>query len=96
MTVILESNPGVAIALPSTTNHQGAIRDEKVESNGKMFECPGSVRCPLQTMKNYLHLNSEVDFYQKPQELSTAKFNPKVDAIWFCSMPVGEGPWQKW
>ena len=35
-------NRGVADALPSTKNHQGGIRDEEDESNGKMFEYPGS------------------------------------------------------
>ena len=49
-----EINRGVAGALPSTKNHQGGIRDEEDESNGKMFECPGSARCPVQTVKNYL------------------------------------------
>ena len=38
---------GVAGALPSTKNHQRGIRDEEDEFNGKMFECPGSARCPV-------------------------------------------------
>ena len=37
-----EINRGVVGALPSTQNHQGGIRDEEDESNGKMFECPGT------------------------------------------------------
>lgn len=87
-----EINRGVAGALPSTKNHQGGIRDEEDESNGKMFECPGSARCPVQTVKNYLlHLNPEADFfYQKPRAFGTAKFNPEVDPIWYCNSPVGE------
>ena len=36
-----EINREVAGALPSTKNHQGGIRDEEDESNGKMFNCPG-------------------------------------------------------
>ena len=87
-----EINRGVAGALPSTKNHQGGISDEEDESNGKMFECPGSARCPVQTVKNYLlHLNPEADFfYQKPRAFVTEKLNPKVDPIWYCNSPVGE------
>lgn len=87
-----EINRSVAGALPSTKNHQGGITDEEDESNGKMFECPGSARCPVQTVKNYiLHLNPEAEFFfQKPRALGTAKFNPEVDLIWFCNSPIGE------
>ena len=51
-----EINRGVVGALPSTQNHQGGIRDEEDESNGKMFECPGSAECPIQTVKDYLFI----------------------------------------
>ncbi|XP_078371764.1 uncharacterized protein LOC144655391 isoform X2 [Oculina patagonica] len=87
-----EINRSVAGALPSTKNHQGGITDEEDKSNGKMFECPGSARCPVQTVKNYiLHLNPEAEFFfQKPRALGTAKFNPEVDLIWFCNSPIGE------
>ena len=87
-----EINREVAGALPSTKNHQGGIRDEEDESNGKMFDCPGSERCPVKTVKNYLlHLNPETDFFfQKPRALGTAKFDPEVDPIWFCNSSLGE------
>ena len=59
-----------------------------------MFECPGSSRCPVETVRNYLlHLNPKADFfYQKPRALGTVKFNPDVDPIWFCNCPLGERP----
>ena len=87
-----EINREVAGALPSTKNHQGGIRDEEDESNGKMFDCPGSERCPVKTVKNYLlHLNLETNFFfQKPRALGTAKFDPEVDPIWFCNSSLGE------
>lgn len=56
-----------------------------------MFDCPGSERCPVKTVKNYLlHLNLETDFFQKPRALGTAKFDPEVDPIWFCNSSLGE------
>ena len=56
-----------------------------------MFECPGSPRCPVETVKNYLlYLNPEADFFfQKPRAIAAAKFNPQVDKIWFCNAPLG-------
>ena len=79
-------------ALPSTKNHQGGLKDEEDESNAKMFECHGSSRCPVETVKNYLlHLNPEADFFfQKPRAIAAAKFNPEVDKTWFCNAPLGE------
>ena len=57
-----------------------------------MFERPGSPRCPVETVKNYLlHLNPEADFFfQKPRAIAAAKFNPEVDKIWFCNASLGE------
>ena len=60
----------------STTNLGRSLSDEKPprrlideddESNGKMFEVPGSQRCPVQTVENYIsHLNPETEFlFQK-------------------------------
>ena len=80
-----EVNRSVAGSLPSTKNHQGGIQDGEDESNAKMFELPGSPRCPVQTVKSYLlHLHPDADFfYQKPRALNAGKFNPEVDPIWF-------------
>ena len=87
-----EINRSVAGALPSTKNHQGGIRDAEDESNAKMFQLPGSERCPVQTVKNYLlHLHPDADFfYQKPRAIGTAKVNPEVDQVWFCNSPLGD------
>ena len=87
-----EIDRSVAGALLSTKNHQGGLKDEENESNAKMFECPGSPRCPVETVKNcFLHLNPEADFFfQKPRAIAAAKFNPEVDKILFCNASLGE------
>ena len=78
-----EVNHSMAGVLPSTKNHQGRIQDGEDESNAKMFELPGSPRCPVQTVKSYLlHLHPDADFfYQKPRALDAGKFNPELDPI---------------
>ena len=79
--------PGAVLA---TKNHQGGLNDEENESDGKMFEVPGSPRCPVQTVENYIsHLNPEMEFlFQRPRVVSS-KFNPEVDTVWFCNSPLG-------
>ena len=59
--------PGAVLA---TKNHQGGLNDEEDESDGKMFEVPGSPRCPVQTVENYIsHLNPEMEFlFQRPRD----------------------------
>ena len=67
-----EVNHSVAGSLPSTKNHQGRIQDDEDESNVKMFELPGSPRCPVQTVISYLlHLHPDADFYQTLMQTST-------------------------
>ena len=72
----------------STTNLGRSLSDEKPprrlideddESNGKMFEVPGSQRCPVQTVENYIsHLNPETEFlFQKRTRFG------------FCNSPLG-------
>jgi hypothetical protein len=87
-----EINRSVAGALPSTKNHQGGIKDEEDESNAKMFDSPGSPRCPVETVKNYiLHLHPEAEFFfQKPRAVEAKKFNPDDEQIWYCKAPLGE------
>ena len=86
-----EIDCSVAGALPSTKNHQGGLEDEEDESNAKMFKCPGSLGCPVETVENYLlHLNPEAYFFQKPRAIAVAKFNPEVDKLWFFNAPLGE------
>ena len=87
-----EINPSVAGVLPSTQNHRRGIRIDKEWSNAKMVACPGSPRCPVETVKNYfLHLHPMAEFFfQKPRALSGAKFNPAVNQIWYCNSPIGD------
>ena len=77
--------PGAVLA---TKNHQGGLNDKEDESDGKMFEVPGSPRCPVQTVENYIsHLNPEMEFlFQRPRVVSS-KFNPEADTVWFCNSP---------
>ena len=57
------------------------------ESDAKIFSVPGSERCPVKTLKNYLsHLNPTS---QRPRDGQSKKFNPADDKIWFCSAPLG-------
>ncbi|XP_078383138.1 uncharacterized protein KIAA1958-like [Oculina patagonica] len=79
--------PGAVFA---TKNHQGGLNDEEDESDGKMFEVPGSPRCPVKTVENYIsHLNPEMEFlFQRPRAL-TGKFNPEADSVWYCNSPLG-------
>ena len=66
--------PGAVLA---TKTHQGGLNDKQDESDGKMFEVPGSPRCPVQTVKNFIsHLNAKMEFvFQRPRLVSN-KFNP--------------------
>ena len=35
----------------ATKNHQGGLHDSADESDGKMFETPDSLRCPVKTLE---------------------------------------------
>ena len=76
--------PGAVLA---TKNQQGGLNDGQ---DRKMFEVPGSPRCPVQTVENYIsHLNPKMDFlFQRPRVVSN-KFNPEADTLWFCNSPLG-------
>ena len=82
------SQPG---SLPATKNHQGGLADAEDESDAKIFSVPGSERCPVKTLKNYLgHLNPASDaLFQRPRDGQSKKFNPAADKICFCSAPLG-------
>ena len=80
--------PGAVLA---TKNNQGGLSDEEDESDGKMFETPGSPRCPVHlTVENYIsHLNPEMEFlFQRPRVVSS-KFNPDADTVWYCNSLLG-------
>ena len=52
-------------AVLATRNHQGGLDDKDDESNGKIFERPGSKRCPVKLIEKYLsHLNPECSSLQ--------------------------------
>lgn len=75
-------------SLPSTTS---ADADDEVESDTKIFAVPGSERCPVNTLKNYLaHLNPTSDvLFQRPKDSHSARFNPK-DTVWYSPSPIGK------
>ena len=78
-------------AVLSTKNHQGGLRDNANESDGKMFEVKGSSRCPVQSVENYLrHLHPELScLFQRPRAIS-ATFDPLKDDVWYCNAPIGQ------
>ena len=82
------SQPG---SFPATKNQQGGLADVEDESDAKIFSVPGSERCPVKTLKNYLgHLNPASDaLFQRPRDGQSKKFNPATDKIWFCSASLG-------
>ena len=54
----LEESRVVLGAIPMTKYHQGGLKDNEDESEGKTFAFPNSSRYPIKTLKNYLsHLN---------------------------------------
>ena len=79
--------PGAVLA---TKNHQEDFTDPQNESDGKIVERPGSLRCPFRIVDKYpSHLNPNCsNLFQRPRT-SSKKFNPAVDNIWFCDSPLG-------
>ena len=73
-----------------TKNHQGGLDDQDDESNGKIFQRPGSKRCPVKLISKYLrHLKPESsNLFQRPRS-PCKSFNPAKDEVWFCSVPLG-------
>ena len=77
--------------MPAPKNYQGNLTDAEDESDANIFSVPGSKRCPVKTLKNYLgHLNPMSDaLIQRPRDGQSRKFNPADDKMWFCSAPLG-------
>ena len=77
-------------AVLATKNHQGGRRDKEDESNGRIFERPGSKRYPVKLIEKYpSHLNPECSsLFQQPRS-PCKSFNPARDAMWYCSTPRG-------
>ena len=74
----------------ATKNHQGGLDDKDDESNGKIFQRPGSKRRPVKLISKYLaHFNPESsNHFQKPRS-PCKSFNPAKDEVWYCSGPLG-------
>ena len=85
--VLNRQRPGAVLA---TKNHQEGLTNPQNESDGKIFERPGLLRCPFRIVDKYLsHLNPNCsNLFQRPRT-SSKKFNPAVDNIWFCDSPLG-------
>jgi len=81
------SQPGF---LAGYKNHQGDLADAEDESEEKILSTPGSERCPVKTIENYLeHLDPTSDaLFQRPRDSESRKFNPADDKIWFCNAPL--------
>ena len=64
--------------------------DDEDESEAKVFAVPGSARCPVQTLKNYLsHLNPASDvLFQRPKDGQRSQLKPE-DVVWYSLSPVG-------
>ena len=73
----------------STKNHQGGLDGSDDPSDGKMFKSKGLAHCPVAVVEAYLsHLNPKCEaLFQEP--LSSAKFNPSSDVIWYSTVPLG-------
>ena len=86
----LEMNRERAGAVLVIKNHQGGLDDNEDESNGKIFERPGSKRCPVKLIEKYLsHLNPDSSsLFQKPRS-PCKSFNPARDTVWYSLTPLG-------
>ena len=80
------SQPG---SLPAANNHQGGLADAEDELDVKMFSVPGSERCLVKTLKNYVdhHKPTSDAPFQRRRDSQSKKFNPTDDKIWFCNSP---------
>ena len=80
-----ELNRQMPSSLPSAIS-----ADDEEESEAKVFAVPGSTRCPVQTLKNYLsHLNPASDvLFQRPKDGHRTQFKPD-DMVWYSLSPVG-------
>lgn len=80
-----ELNRQMPSSLPSAIS-----TDDEEESEAKVFAVPGSARCPVKTLKNYLsHLNPASDvLFQRPKDGQRSQFKPE-DVVWYSLSPVG-------
>ena len=82
------SEPGAVLA---SKNHTGGIDGSEDHSDGKIFAEPSSRRCPVEVLKVFLsHLNPNLEaLFQRPKDLSSTKFNPATDIIWYEERKLG-------
>ena len=75
----------------SSKNHTGGLDGSEDHSDGKIFPLASSRRCPVEVLKVYLsHLNpSSEALFQRPKDLSSTKFNPETEKIWFEERKLG-------
>jgi hypothetical protein len=88
------SEPG---AVRTSKNHTGGLDGSEDHSDGKIFSQPGSKRCPVEILKTYLihDINPNISaLFQRPRRESSAKFNPKVDEVWYDACNVGHNTLQ--
>lgn len=80
-----ELNRQMPRSLPSAIS-----TDDEEDSEAKVFAVPGSARCPVKTLKNYLsHLNPASDvLFQRPKDGQRSNFKPE-DVVWYSLSPVG-------
>ena len=83
-----KSEPGAVL---SSKNHTGGLDGSEDHSDGKIFPLASSRRCPVEVLKAYLsHLNPNSEaLFQRPKDLSSTKFNPETEKIWFEERKLG-------
>lgn len=83
-----KSEPGAVL---TSKNHTGGLDGTEDHSDGKIFALATSRRCPVEVLKLYLsHLNPNSEaLFQRPKDLSSAKFNPTTDDIWYERRQLG-------
>lgn len=67
-------------AVLSNKNHSGGLDGSEDHADGKVFSRPGSERCPVQTIIEYIfYLNPKLDaLFQRPKDISV-RFSPGKD-----------------
>ena len=83
-----KSEPG---AVMSSKNHTEGLDGSEDHSDGKIFPLANSRRCPVEVLKVYLsHLNPKSEaLFQRPKDLSSTKFNPETEKIWYEERKLG-------
>ena len=70
-------------------NYQCGLDDKEDESNGKVFESPGSERCPVILIEKYLSESWVQQFIPEATKPVQNRFNPARDTVWYFWTPLG-------